>query len=33
MAKKKNLFTLSEEELTATLEISLERLDEIVDFF
>lgn len=33
MAKEKNLFTISEEELTTTLEISLERLDEIVDFF
>ncbi|PHV61371.1 hypothetical protein [Cyanobacterium aponinum] len=33
MTKEKNLFTISEEELTNALEISLERLDEIIDFF
>lgn len=33
MTKEKNLFTISEEELTTALEISLERLDEIIDFF
>lgn len=33
MAKEKNLFTISEKELTTVLEISLKRLDEIIDFF
>lgn len=33
MAKEKNSFSISEEELVKTLEISVERLDEIVNFF